>query len=176
MSETNVYFIGISGITEAEQLAGLEQAKKKYAELMGPGSSPAGAPAADKPETGGAAPPRGSTALDDPPFKYVVLHTGCLNRIGVAIVQAGHALEESVREVPVLKTTTYCALEAPSSEALEQFSRELTDLGIDHEINREPDAPWNGHATSVATVSVLRSYAQATIRPITERLRFKRIK
>lgn len=91
------------------------------------------------------------TPADAPPFCYLVVHEACANVLGVFAAQVAHAAQEAVRTLPVDSRTAICVLSCRSSSELEALSTKLTEVGIDHCLNREPDAPWNGAATTLCT-------------------------
>lgn len=84
-------------------------------------------------------------------FCYLVIHKACKNLPGVLAAQAAHAAQECVTKLPVDPRTAICVLEAEDSATLEALSKRLTEAKISHTLNVEPDAPWNGAATSLCT-------------------------
>lgn len=93
-------------------------------------------------------------------FCYLVMHEACKNHPGVLSSQAAHAAQECIRVLPVPSTTGISVLEVSSADQLLALSKKLTDAGVSHCLNVEPDEPWNGAATSLCTSPARKSFLQ----------------
>lgn len=93
-------------------------------------------------------------------FCYIVMHEACKNDPGILVTQAAHAAQECIRTLPVSSSTTFSVLEVASSAGLLALSKALNEGGIDHCLNTEPNAPWNGAATSLCTSPTRKSRVQ----------------
>lgn len=72
-------------------------------------------------------------------------------RAGVIAAQVAHAATEALRELPVPPGTRVVVLAANSSDDLEELSINLSFSAIEHALVHEPDPPYNGAATALAT-------------------------
>lgn len=93
-------------------------------------------------------------------FCYLLIHEACKNLPGVLVTQSAHAAQECIRTLPVPSTTTFGVLEASSSDQITAVSKKLTEAGISHCLNVEPDPPWNGAATTLCTTPTKKSVVQ----------------
>lgn len=91
-----------------------------------------------------------------PHFQYVLVHPSLVPRPGILACQVAHAATEAIVEAPVPRDTHVCALVAGSSEEIERVSALLKDAGLQHAVMREPDEPYNGAATALATAPLPR--------------------
>lgn len=93
-------------------------------------------------------------------FCYLVLHEACKNLPGILAAQAAHAAQECIQTLPVSNRTGICVLESSTSDKLVELSKKLTEAGVPHCLNVEPDAPWNGAATALCTSPAKKSVVQ----------------
>jgi hypothetical protein len=102
-----------------------------------------------------------------PPYQYIILHSSCKNRIGVAISQAVHAATEVLLRPIVRKDTRVVVLEIETAEELEDLSRKLMLADIHHVVIREPDEPYKGNPTAIG----IEPCDQETVRPFVHGLK-----
>lgn len=89
-------------------------------------------------------------STDRIPIQYILVRKD-LADVDDAVVQVAHAASEAIRAAPIDRRTTLRIKFVKDEAELLEYAVKLVETGVHIALIREPDAPYNGEATALAT-------------------------
>lgn len=97
------------------------------------------------------------TESPKPPVQYVLVRRDL--PVYVQMVHVGHACGEAIREAPISRETVLRLLHVKDEAELRDYAARIEAKGIHARLVEEPDAPYCGQATALATEPTMRGNA-----------------